>query len=117
MSLLAEKDVRILESSLANPRLRESDLLTALRRTDVHRELMEAVAASSRWTESYAVRFALALEPRCPLGVALAQLSSLTKRDLLRVAGTKALVPLVQAAAKRVAEEKKGDGGTARKRS
>jgi hypothetical protein len=53
------------------------------------------------------VRLALPLEARCPLGVALAQLSSLIDRDLKRVAGTSGVAPLVQAAALRVLSDRK----------
>jgi hypothetical protein len=117
MALLGDPDPRVLEAGLLNPRLRESDMLTLLRRPDVPVVLLSAVATCRRWTESYAVRLALALEPRAPLGVALGQLSSLRKADLLRVAGTAKLAPLVRVAAQRVADAlSDGEGGPRRKR-
>ncbi len=97
--LLSDPDVRVLESALLNPRLREEDLVTALRRDDTPRALCEVAAASPRWKEHYAVRLALVLQPRTPLPLALLQLSSLLKSDLIRVARTEGLAPLVQAAA------------------
>lgn len=106
LALLADPDPRVLEGCLENPRLRESDLVAQLRRPDVSAPLIQAVAASRRWLESYAVRVEIAVQPKTPLGIALAQLSSLLKKDLLRVAETTGLLPLVQAAARRVAEEK-----------
>jgi hypothetical protein len=106
LALLDEKDPRILEACLENPRLRETDLVGVVRRPEANVALLQAVAGSRRWLQSYAVRLELAVQPRTPLGVALAQLSSLMKKDLLRVAETKGLLPLVQAAARRVAEEK-----------
>jgi hypothetical protein len=104
--LLVDADARVVASSLSSPRLRESDLLTQLRRADARAVLFESVGRATRWMESYAVRLALALEARCPLGVALAQLSSLLDKDLERVAGTPGLAPLVQAAALRVSAER-----------
>ena len=106
--LLADPEPRVLEACLENPRLRESDLVAQLRRPDANVPLIQAAAASRRWLESYAVRVEIAVQPKTPLALALAQLSSLTKRDLLRVAETPGLTPLVQAAARRVAEEKTG---------
>jgi len=100
--LLAETDGRIAEACLINPRLREEDLLTAVRQEAVPTALLEAAAASSRWRERYAVRLALVLQPRSPLGVALAQISSLLERDLERVASDARLRPLLQAAADRL---------------
>ena len=62
--------------------------------------------ASSRWRDRYALRLAIALQPKAPLALALGQLSALLPRDLRRVAATSALSPLVQAAAARLAEER-----------
>jgi hypothetical protein len=98
-ALLADGEPRVLEAALVNPRLREEDLVTALRRDGIPRALAEAAAASARWSERYAVRLALALQPGTPLPVALLQLSSLLRTDLIRVARTPGLAPLVQAAA------------------
>jgi hypothetical protein len=98
-ALLADAEPRVLEAALQNPRLREEDLVTALRRDSAALALTEVAAASPRWKEHYAVRLALVLQPRTPLPLALLQISSLLKGDLIRVARTPGLAPLVQAAA------------------
>jgi hypothetical protein len=103
-ALLADHDRRVSESALVNPRLREEDLLVALRKDDVAVALVEAVASSSRWAANYAVRLALVLQPRTPLALALQQVSSLVPRDLRRVAAEPSLRPLVRAAAQEVLE-------------
>jgi hypothetical protein len=103
--LLADSEPRVLEACLENPRLRETDLLGVLRRPDVPVPLIEAAARSRRWLDSYGARLELAVQPRTPLAIALGQLSSLLKRDLVRVAGTAGLRPLVRAAARRLAED------------
>lgn len=102
--LLADPEPRIAEACLINPRLREEDLVTAVRQETATRALLEGAAASTRWGDRYAVRLALVLQPRTPLGVALAQITSLVGRDLQRVAEAAGLRPLVQAAARRLAE-------------
>jgi len=102
--LLQDVESRVAQAALVNPRLREEDLLAAIRLDTVPRALLEAVAESTRWADRYAVKLGLVLQPRTPLPLALGQLSSLLKRDLERVAGTPALVPLVRAAACRLAE-------------
>lgn len=103
-ALLADADRRVTESALLNPRLREEDLVSALRREDVPLSLVSEVAESSRWAANYAVRLALVLQPRTPLALALQHLSSLVPRDLRRVAEDSALRPLVRAAARVVLE-------------
>ena len=108
--LLAETERQIAQSCLINPRLREEDLVTAVRQDTASPALLEAAAASSRWGDRYAVRLALVLQPRTPLGVALAQLTSLLDRDLERVGSDGGLRPLVQAAALRLAETGRSAG-------
>ena len=103
--LLADPEAKVARACLQNPRLREDDLVTALRQEAAPRALLEAVPESWRWRESYAVRLALVLQPRTPLGIALAQISSLLPADLVRVAEAPGLLPLVQMAAARLARE------------
>jgi hypothetical protein len=100
--LLADGEAQVVEAALVNPRLREEDLVTALRRLDVGAALVEAAAASSRWNASYAVKLALVLQPKTPLPLALQRISTLVPRDLVRVAGDATLRPLVRAAAREV---------------
>jgi hypothetical protein len=107
--LLVDEEPRVVEAALQNPRLREEDLVTVLRRDDVPKILLESCASSSRWSLNYATRLALVLQPRTPLAVALGQISSLVPRDLRRVADTGGLRPLIRAAASGVLE--KDDGG------
>jgi len=92
----------VLAPLLDNPRLREQDLLAALRRSDLSLALIQAVAGSARWSERYYVRLELVLQAKTPLSIAMLQLSSLVKRDLVRVAEARGLKPLVQVAAQRL---------------
>jgi hypothetical protein len=103
--LIGDPDPKVAQACLLNPRLREEDVVTALKKDTVSPALIEAVEQSTRWREGYRVRLALVLQPRTPLPIALAQVSSLTPGDLLRVAESPGLLPLVQIAARRVAEE------------
>jgi len=106
-ALLAEADARVVQALLDNPRLRESDLLTALRRDGLPPALIEGIAASPRWRGVYAVRVALVLQPRTPLPIALAQISVLVPGDLRRVASSGGLAPLLQRTARRLLGEER----------
>jgi len=103
--LLADPDPRVAEACLVNPRLREQDLLFALKGDAVSRALVDAAIHSTQWRERYAVRLALARQPRTPLAIALGQLRHLVPRDLRSLAEEAGVVPLVRAAALRVAED------------
>jgi len=100
--LLLDPDFKVVEAGLINRRLREEDLLTLVRAEAPSRALLEGIVASSRWEERYAIRLAIALQPRAPVALALGQLSALTTKDLARVAEAPGLTPIVQLAAARV---------------
>jgi hypothetical protein len=102
--LLMDDDRKVTEAALINPRVREEDLLNALRHAEAPLALVEAVVASPKWSEVYGVRLALVLQPRTPLPVALLQITSLVRRDLLRVAESTGVRPLLQASARAVLE-------------
>ena len=106
LPLLADVDAKVVEAGLNNPRLREEDVLTLLRADPPSRPVLEAVVASSKWRERYGLRLAIALHPRAPLALALGQLTTLTSKDLARIADTATLSPLLQAAALRVAQSR-----------
>lgn len=108
--LLADVDPRVHEACLGNPRLREADLVLSLGRSEVKKSLLEAVAASVRWSERYAVRLALALQIRTPLALVLSQLSSLNPGDLRRLVREPSLAPLVRAAAQEVLDRSGPEG-------
>ena len=101
--LLADPEAKVIRACLQNPRLREEDLVTAVGQEAAPRALLEGAPESWRWRDSYAVRLALVLQPRTPLGVSLAQMSSLLPADLVRIANTAELPPLVQITAQRLA--------------
>jgi hypothetical protein len=103
--LLADAEKQVVEAALINPRLREEDVTTALRRDDARVTLVEAAAASTRWATSYAVKLAIVLQPRTPLPLVLERISSLVPRDLRRLALDPSLRPLIQAAARKVIEQ------------
>lgn len=102
--LLADSERRVAYTALENPRLREEDLVTALRRDDAAAALIEGVSVSPRWSGCYSVRLALALQPRTPLALALQQISALVPRDLRRVADDARLHLLVRAAARSIVD-------------
>jgi hypothetical protein len=101
--LLADLDPKVVAACLINRWLREEDLLTLVRGEFPSPTLLDAIVASSRWQDRYALRLAIALQPRAPLALALGQLSALLPSDLQRIARTPGLSPLIQAAAQRVA--------------
>lgn len=101
--LLADESPLVAEACLINPRLREEDLVTALRQETAPIALIHASCASTRWSGNYAVRVAVALQARTPLPLALGQLSALIPRDLERLSQAP-VAQLLRVAAQRLLE-------------
>lgn len=105
--LLADPDPRVAEACLINPRLRQPDLLRALKSNTVPGAVIEAVSKSAHWREQYAVRLALVGQSRTPVAIALGQLRHLTRGDLLSLADDKGVRTLLRLAAERLAEPRR----------
>lgn len=106
--LFQDPDPRVLVVCLQNPRLKEPDLLRAIRRDTAPVRLLEETARSIHWGENYAARLALLLQPRTPLPIALSFLTSLVKADRERVVETAGLAPLLRIAAERLGSAREG---------
>ncbi len=101
--LLGDADRRVTEACLINPRLREEDLVRAVRSETVSEALLDQVSRSS-WGERYGIRLALVRQGRTPLGVALSQLRWLARADLRGLVADPGVRPLLRAAAERIIE-------------
>jgi hypothetical protein len=109
--LVRETDPRVVGGCLTNPRLHEADLVRAVQDARASLGLIEAAAASSRWTSSYALRLALVLQPRTPLTLALQRLPALLEKDRARVAQAPGLAPALTGLALRVAAKNSLESG------
>ena len=109
--LLLQAEPRIVGACLTNPRLREADLMEAVRSPQATLTLLESTAASARWSTSYALQLALVLQPRTPLALSLPRLPLLLEVDRKRVADTSTLPPPLTAAALRAASENSLESG------
>ena len=70
-ALLLDKESRVWQTALENPRLTEAALVKALHRPGVTRGFVEAVCQHSEWSLRHEVRIALLRSPHTPLARAL----------------------------------------------
>ena len=83
--LLFDPDPRVFAALLVNQRLREEDLLLLAGSPDAAPEQLVQLAADHRWSYRYAIRKALAMNPRTPRATAASQLRHLSPGDLRRI--------------------------------
>jgi hypothetical protein len=62
---------RVIRALLDNKKLREEDVLIIANRKNLPPDVLDAIARSGKWAESYPIRLALAKNPKTPLSASL----------------------------------------------
>ncbi len=77
-TIRSDKDPKVIQALLENPRLVEEDVLYLVSQPRTLAPVLETVARDPKWSARREVRIALLRNPRTPLAAALAFVSSLT---------------------------------------
>jgi len=80
-AFLADSDLRVFETVLANQRVREDDILAVVASRQTSPAQLQLIADDQKWSYRYAVRKALVLNPATPRSAAASQLRFLTPND------------------------------------
>lgn len=80
--LLLDREMRVVEAVLGNPRLTEGLVVVALRDGSVPPHTVQLVSGNSRWSVRHDVRYALIRSRHTPLARALQFLTTMTKDDI-----------------------------------
>ena len=83
--LLLDKETRVMQAALENPRLTEASVAKVLVRSNTTSAFVEAVCHHSRWSHARDVRVALLRNAKTPLGCALEFARSLPVRMLREI--------------------------------
>lgn len=84
---------------ISNPRITEGEVSGIAASRSVDEEILRRIANTREWMKIYAVRLALATNPKCPLPSALKLLQGLTQMDIKHIAKSKSVpIGLAQAA-------------------
>jgi len=105
-ALLVEKEPRVLEAVLANPRLVEDDLVAWITTRNPLPERLGMLAGDPRWSQRRQVREALLRNPSTPRPAALALLLSGTRTEWRLVMENPSADPLLAACAERLYRER-----------
>lgn len=98
--LLRDPEPMVIRLLLGNPRLLERDVVFLASRRPLGHEVVREILGTPRWSQRYAVRRTLVLNPTVPNEVALRLLPLLTRQHLEEVAQDPALPPVRQDAAR-----------------
>ena len=97
-----DKNPRVLEALLENPRLTEGTLIPLVTRESTPGGLLTLISRNRKWGARYEIRFALCRNPRTPPALAISLLSGLKRIDVRAVAQKRSLVEVVRRKAKEI---------------
>ncbi len=80
--LRLDKDPKVIQALLENPRLMEEDVLYLVSQARTPAPVLESVARDPKWSSRREVRIALLRNPRTPLAAAITFISSLTSVEM-----------------------------------
>jgi hypothetical protein len=84
-AFLFDPHPRVFAALLINARLREDDLLILANSDRATHEQLQMIGDDRKWSNRYALRKALVLNPRTPRFTAASQLKYLSRRDLVSI--------------------------------
>lgn len=106
--LLRDRNPAVVRLLLQNSRVIERDVVRMAAQRPGNPACLQAIADHPRWAQRYAVRKALACNPRTPHPVAERLMRTLMRQDLRFIAGTSNLPERVRSEAKRALNESAG---------
>lgn len=104
--LVADVDPRVVAAALANPRLREGDVLAVVSSPETPPRRLDVIARDPRFGPRYPVRLALARNPRTPFRVVFEVLPTLRRDDLETIPTIEGHATLVRGRAEVLLEER-----------
>ena len=113
MILIQDSNKVVRRLVLQNPRISDPEIVAAARSKNSDEETLRIIGDKREWARLYAVRSALATNPKTPITVAIRLLATLTERDLGQLAKSRNIPSAVQAQARRMiaAKSERGGGG------
>ncbi len=80
--LVRERNRLVATAVIRSPKITESEITAFAKSRNLHDEVIRIIANNREWTRSYAVKLALATNPKAPPTAAIKFLNFLTDRDL-----------------------------------
>lgn len=71
LRLLHDPSMQVIRMLLLNRHLQEKNVVALLNRNDLSEDIIERIAKSARWSDSYPVRLAIARHARTPIAISL----------------------------------------------
>lgn len=104
--LVRDRNKLVATAAVRSPKVQEQEVLAFAKARNVSDEVLRIIACSREWTRSYAVKLALASNPKCPQQWALRLLGHLQERDLRAIMKSKDVPAAISTQARRMLQRK-----------
>lgn len=104
--LVRDRNKLVAAAAVRSPKVQEQEVLAFAKARNVSDEVLRIIACSREWTRSYAVKLALASNPKCPQQWALRFLGHLQERDLRAIMKSKDVPAVISTQARRMLQRK-----------
>lgn len=95
---------------LENPKLTEAEVEEFARNTTLDDSIHRKIAASSHWTRSYPIRWALVSNPKVPVAISLQWLKYLKDNELSKLAKSKNVSGVISQQSRKLLERRRTKG-------
>lgn len=100
--LIRDHNKLVASAAIRSPRISDNEVVQYARMKNLKEEVLRIIASNRDWTRIYAVKHALATNPKCPLQTAVKLLNHLQDRDLRHVMRSKDVPAAVSTHARRL---------------
>lgn len=104
--LVRDRNKVVASAAIRSPRISDNEVSQYARMRNLSEEVVRIIAANRDWTKNYAVKLALATNPRCPLSSAMKFLNHLQDRDLKSAMRSKDVPSSISTHARRILTKK-----------
>jgi hypothetical protein len=104
--LVRDRNKIVATAAIRSPKITENEVVTFAKARNVCDDVLRAIAANRDWTRSYAVKLALATNPKCSQATAIKFLNYLQERDLRGIMKSKDVPSAVATHARRLLARK-----------
>lgn len=104
--LVRDRNKLVAAAAVRSPKVQPQEIVAFAKARNVSDEVLRIIASSREWTRSYAVKLALASNPKCPQQWAIRFLGHLQERDLRAIMKSKEVPAAISSQARRLLQRK-----------
>jgi hypothetical protein len=99
--LIRDRNKIVATAAIRSPRMTDNEVAGFAKSRNLSDEVMRIIASNREWTKSYAVKLALVMNPKCPVGFSVKFMNFLQEKDLRALVKSKDVPAVISTHARR----------------